>query len=976
MQIEQLIIADRLAGTGINENGGRGYQPAAKSAGLDKDCINFLSTFCPHYGQAVKIIDSACNDAISWAQKEGEKPEEQRSKQIPDYIANNFPVSWNYTPLPDNLFAISRICYAFSCENRPGSFIAHSIVCHPEMLAPVGFNPLALTHADIFWKHDQPEVIQLPALEKFSPRKNIDGTFDILTKPPIKDKLINIISALASEYPVTRPVVLCLPDWKSANEICEALLDTLPPTRRCRTGVSTFESDFKWKPGSAGDRKSLHDLIILGTNENQQSSIKAFDYQQNEYSIFNFVDNKFSELPEACSYAAFAAKCVLNNDYHGLQKFQNFCEELDFGSRPEVIDALVAVEKILNPQATPDELCQCVKILQEKCDTPKQISYIINLSLPFIKSFFENNKHEEIARLASESDNLYDRMPENDLGLVNDFISEAKKLIETAIAQGKWRLSGAVAQCFAKQYKEIMFEALCRCIASSELAVACSPDNGDIDKMAEVTKFACLHLDQNNDHKISKCDLLVSMFKATKKARCTESYWKLVAPDVVIPFLQDNFNAAGELVNELLSICRDEHIADACVWIKFLKISHSALDTKQLVDDCIEIVNEGTGCSECANVIVQLPELLQKNISQEAELALALGQIANPASQYPEFDLLFEQYQMILKKLPPESMHKIRKELIDRQCFEVVSREIIKDMEPWSLAKKECLLSWKESILDNNARILEKIYGELAAQIYKGNVAAIELAECIVPDELSSKEISGQLTKLLQEVALHLTLAPLSRKWLSIFDKLQQASSFSDNVKNRIEIMQFMTKVNDEAKQQEWNITKFPLSGSSWKKLRNFPPQEKNKAVRWCQSLLNGCGIQNPEAARHFINILDCAGIDSSQEIASLIIELTNSRDLVTTVQVISAFYDIEYSENSEALNIVKAVILKCDDRIASAFKQHLKLRFGHENENSRKKFERIFPAPAKLPASRENPEIPRRDKSIFTTLLNIFSKK
>jgi hypothetical protein len=296
-------------------------------------------------------------------------------------------------------------------------------------------------------------------------------------------------------------------------------------------------------------------------------------------------------------------------------------------------------------------------------------------------------------------------------------------------------------------------------------------------------------------------------------------------------------------------------------------------------------------------------------------------------------------------------------------------------MEPWSPAKKECLLSWKESILDNNAKILENIYGELATQIYKGNVAAIELAECIVPDELSSKEISSQLTKLLQEVALHLTLAPLSRKWLSIFDKLQQASSFSNSAKSRIEIIQFMTKVNDAARQQEWNITKFPLSESPWKKLQNFHPQEQNKAVRWCQSLLNGCGIQNPEAAQHFINILACAGVDSSQEIAPLIIELTNPRDLVTTVQVISAFYDIEYRKNSEALNIVKAVILRSDDRITSAFKQHLKQRFRYRTDDDAIKFAKLFPEPVKPGNKSDTSVTPPKAKSRLSGIFDFFLK-
>jgi hypothetical protein len=982
MPIEQLVIADRLGGKGINENGGRGYQPAAKSDGLQQDCIDFLKNICPHYGQAVKVISSACNEATSWAQKEGDKPEEQRSRQIPDNVADKFPVSWNYTPLVDKKFAITRVCYAFSCENRPGSFMSHSLVVSPEMLEQLEYNPLVLTHSDLFWRNDQPDVIKLPSLETFSARNKVDGLYKVLTTPPIKDKLANIISALISEYPVTKPVVILLPDWKAGNAVCEALLDILPPTRRCRTGVSTFATDFKWAPGNmrSENRKSLHDLIILGKDDNQPSSIKAFDYQQNEYSIFNFAEDKFNEQPQACAYAVFAEKCLLEDNYAKLQKMQNLCEILNCVEDPAAMNSLIAADIIFNKQVTPSELVQILQVIQEKCNQPQQVRYVIELLDKFIKEYYNNNDHAGMAMVASGCGNLLQQMSLAEV-MQLEFYTDMAKNIDDSISNGKWRMAEAVATLFGKEYKNILVESLFKCIEDSNLSVSCSKDSDDMSKMAEVIQYLYIFIDKNSDCKLSLDNLMIALCEAAQKAGCAGPFWKLIGASPVIPYLQDNFNEKKDLANSLLSIFQAVHVPEACTWLRYLQISNSTLEPEQLVQACVEVVDAGSCSSDCAEVIAKIPELIKNRIPQTNNQALALGMIAEHACMYSYLDFLFLRYQSIMNNLDPEMSEKVRNSLLEQQCIEVVSREIIENLNPWKATQKTTLAQWKKCILDSNSKILDKIYGELATQIHQNNLDAIILAEIVVPDELKNQNISNNLVRLLQEIALHLPIAPLDGKWSLVFVKLDEFSTFSKAAISRIEILKFMREMNISSSKSDWKIVKFPTSGSIWEKVKDLSSQdERAAAVKWSLGVFKNCGINNSAEAQHFINILKCAGIVSHGKVASFIFDLIKDRDLVTIILIISAFYDIDHNKNgAENLHIVNALKSKCANKTIVAFKQHLQRRFYYKNEKTMKKIEAIFPETKPKPesvTSKNNDPAHKSGKTIRSMLRNFIIGK
>lgn len=67
-------------------------------------------------------------------------------------------IGWQLTSLPSPGSGISV------SPTTAGNFFAHALVFDPNALAPHGYNPLALSHSDLFLSSDSSEGTTLPAL--------------------------------------------------------------------------------------------------------------------------------------------------------------------------------------------------------------------------------------------------------------------------------------------------------------------------------------------------------------------------------------------------------------------------------------------------------------------------------------------------------------------------------------------------------------------------------------------------------------------------------------------------------------------------------------------------------------------------------------------------------------------------------------------------------------------------------------------
>ena len=424
MAVQQLLFTDWPRGKGVDPTAA-GFQIKACSAGIGPDLRQQLANICMHLGQAF---------APSYAPRKAVRQEQDwlvdthDRLAVPSQILAEFPLLYSYDRLADDLFAIIQARYlGFTHDGRTGNFLAHALVFAPDELASYGNNPLALAHSGLFQDVQLGgDATDLPSLPDLGCPADLPAVCQPLCIKPYSDQLAALCAALGKATPDARPLLLCLDDWRQGAPLLQGLLNLLPPSRRCRTTFSTYESDRNWLPSGKGGRTTVpsaaHSVMVLCGDEGRGFNLRADEYQTS-FAGFNFVDNRFSEQAEPGNFAMLAARCVLDGRLDWLAEQHGIIEKLGLAEETSAWDKLAAIANPTDPQATAAMLKETARFAVSSVRQPQQVKPVLDFFLPHLRRLREAGQAESMAALGQELATLADRFDENKAELIHQLLS-------------------------------------------------------------------------------------------------------------------------------------------------------------------------------------------------------------------------------------------------------------------------------------------------------------------------------------------------------------------------------------------------------------------------------------------------------------------------------------------------------------------------------------------------------------------------
>jgi len=386
-----------------------------------------VASICTHYGHAVydptaSIVAEARDRELAWCSQQPKRPD-----AVAQHILDRFPVSWSYTHLDDDVFALVRTCYRGYCPDfKPGNFFSHALVFRPENLLACGGNPLALSRTGIFASHDPHDATDLPEFESL-PEVSVESIdWSLLGGVPWRDQVPAMLTALTDDPP-GRPVVLCMADWRMALPLVEGLLSLLPPSMRVRTTFATYETDRHWVVSASRGRPhgpvSAHQVMALCSSDDRVWSLFADDYRS-QFAVFNSVGNRYSEMPPSSAFAPFAAECVRRNQRSRLSRLHEFIEQLGLGRSPASWEYLVAAFGLVDSGVNASGFRAAVRSLMCVPRRPEQATEAVSILMPWATRLAQRGETENLALLRDSLKEIAERLDLRVRDLLHEYLQD------------------------------------------------------------------------------------------------------------------------------------------------------------------------------------------------------------------------------------------------------------------------------------------------------------------------------------------------------------------------------------------------------------------------------------------------------------------------------------------------------------------------------------------------------------------------
>ena len=228
-----------------------------------------------------------------------------------------FPVSLSYYILPGNRLAIIHSVYiGKDYTGRFGNYFSHSVVSDDYGEGMKNLLPIHLwgSHA---WVTEESESTELPPLEKVEAGSFItwENVFNFLATNDRLSRLSGLLTAAIEGLKTKKRIIIVDTNQNIALWIAAVTLG-LPRELAKAITFSTYNKN----PYSL-------DVLICGTTSDSDFHFSAqeIDY---EYFVFDFDENRVSELKEIEPYAEVVCKTFGNREFRFLDDFSKFYTEV------------------------------------------------------------------------------------------------------------------------------------------------------------------------------------------------------------------------------------------------------------------------------------------------------------------------------------------------------------------------------------------------------------------------------------------------------------------------------------------------------------------------------------------------------------------------------------------------------------------------------------------------------------------------
>lgn len=602
---------------------------------------------------------------------------EKRSRyQIPygndPLDTENQPVSFSSFPLDDKRHCISLIQYVgVNFDNRPGNFFAHNLVCTKEELRQIDGNPFGILRAGCFVKESPDDELELDPIDVTPVLKEPDEIYDFFCQNFEAEHLRNLLNAILISKQLRRKVILALPQ-KDIAALIEGLILLLPPEVRFPFSFSTYQLD-----PYAQDFTCVG--VLSGSKSQFRHTREEYDFQ---YLVFNFEENRFSEVPSASLYAEWMIKKLREHDYATIQNYFDFTRVYDIGSVDSISGsvALYALPSFFDNAA------------------------YVDVASNFVKNHANSNEQMERA---------WSKIIESlDLALKRITVHQAISVLQTAISLGVRlakeealkKLCVIYADCFEKALSDGDFDTAATLMDNTETLPSAVRDAIYTEFFStrferELNALAMSNTDAAEAFSDIFLQIALSVWKAYSHRNFLESieqFLRFIASDqTIFSFYWQNFISivSKEVKSETPIINVDELLAcaqkvvdevdihlDVKITIQLQLLIPLALQTEKLdrlqrlTDETISTIIE-LGCS-----LPKIEELVNRLMSQPRFAMAAMATLYAQADESKKSDIL-RKYRSIRAKIDEADYNALRKELYRKKDYEMLYADFQREMK-------------------------------------------------------------------------------------------------------------------------------------------------------------------------------------------------------------------------------------------------------------------------------------------------------
>lgn len=940
MAVEQFMFTDWPSGKGVDPSA-TGLQIKACSEGLSTEVRWQLAGICMHHGQAFSITyapRSAKDREQEWLAHTDTR------EVMPKEVLKEFPVIWSYDRLADNLFALTRVQYlGLTYDGRPGNFFAHALVFDPKDLASYDYNPLALRHSKLFHPNDPDENTTLPTLSNLGSPTDIKTEYSILRTAPYRDHLTKIVSALCTATPSARPVLLCLTDWCEAASLLEALLGLLPSSARCRTTFCTYESDRTWvvptKAGRPSGIVAARHLFVLGGADNQAFNLRADEYKS-IYAVFNFVENRFSDIEPPRRFAVFATENITAGRIDRLVGYHTVLERLGFEHDVDVWDTLVPAADLANIQIQSETIAEAARSLVAFATQPHQAQIALELLIPHIQAIVQTNASESLSAISTDLAMLADRLPEKDRKDTSQgFIFTIQEMAKKSLDKGHVRITTDLFKICGQVRDHSLLALFPYVLNELPKILANSSTLAEKEQLVTLLLESLRLTEKTPDTALSLDQLLVATFHAASEAGRIAEVWSSIGKTLLSRRLDGEWDAKKEeLTYKILKYATADLSPEANLWLNLKLLKTTKLQGEKLQTLLVDSVYACSRYPGAADSLKDILRIAQDQFSKKDQHVIVLGRMAEAAYNTDSQERLFEAYRSAVKQIDTNQHNRIRRKLANADVVHILCHELLDEILPWSGEESlKKFRNWYDVVIKSAPPLMDSLSQNVARLLgeTEQTESILPLAKELMSQKPDKSSGGSGLIVLYNTVVNMLPLEPLSEQWNRAFTSLPRG--VSTETERRLQILKFLNDIQQQSKKTNWSTTEFPHTDPVWKQhVRLLSPAEKAKILDWCINTFATCGITTPEEAQGFVRLLDEVEESSADKIVNAVKQLLKGRDPVTDVLVTTAFTRcaLEDDKPDEKWGkIVGGLLSEFDKNTRHLFESHLGNRFARRDQ-------------------------------------------
>ena len=660
MLMEQLYFTDRDRGRGFDPSC-CGFQVAACSRGIHAAERNLLTEISKHYADVMR------NRAPKEAMDLEDQIFDQGVDRAPDTLLAAFPVVWRYDHISPDRMTLVRVGYlGLTYDGRLGNFFAHALVFSSRDLADWNHNPLTLARSSLFKSDDPTQATQLePISGQITPIEN-KPVPNPLNALPYSGKAEAMVSAILQMLSGGPPMVLCLPGWFEGPGLVEALLNLIPSECRWQISFCTNESDPKWKPSSEAappkNRKSSNHIILFCGPNSGASLLQDHDYQNN-YAIFNFRDEKYSDVSSRGKYAEFVAHSLHTGHSNRLAQHHKIAGLLGCGARPETWDVILKIIPLLDPSPDMDVLTRGVDALSQlfadaKIIDAKNAAETLRLVQPHLSRLAQAGDEHSLERIAGTIAHILERVADP---ADEDLCDHITHLAGKALFQGRIRPASAILSA-AGPFRGKVLERVILAAATDkrgEIITVARPR--DALKLAELITEAIASGKENAYDPVNIFSLMELAFRNARNNGVIPKVWEQLRVPMVNAFGEKLDPDGLNRLKRLLTIIDAKSCPQGFALLAKRFLETTRPERNELVQMLMHLTQKADQSNEAGTIFNSLREAINGLAPAPEERVVIQGRVATALKGSTSRRYWFEAYLETIKTLADHG--QVRREL-------------------------------------------------------------------------------------------------------------------------------------------------------------------------------------------------------------------------------------------------------------------------------------------------------------------------